>query len=411
MALRSFSGALSISLVFIASLSAQSSLSLAEAVALALREHPALAAGSDRIAATEGLKQQAGLQLNPRLILQSENARPYGNPGFVYMRDSDNFAYLQQTLETAGKRERRVDVAAANITRAQLERELTERQIATRVKQAYWLALGAQRAVELLAQDTKSFAGIIEYHVIRVREGAMAEADLIRVRLEGQRLELALNSARLDAERFRIHLFREMGRKEFPTIRFAEQLEMLPVLPDATDIPAALDRRPEVRLARQIIAVARSNSRLQQSGAKPNVEVLFGYKRTAGFDTMLGGFQMDLPFHNRNQGNIAAAVAEIRMAESTLAATEALVKAEIEAAARDAQLRQRQAGEAIQTMRTQADEAARIAEAAYREGGADLLRLIDAQRLRTETQLLHARILAEFHQSISALESALGVNP
>jgi cobalt-zinc-cadmium efflux system outer membrane protein len=318
---------------------------------------------------------------------------------------------LQQTLETAGKRERRVDVAAANITRAQLERELTERQIATRVKQAYWLALGAQRAVELLAQDTKSFAGIIEYHVIRVREGAMAEADLIRVKLEGQRLELALNSARLDAERFRIHLFREMGRKEFPTIRFAEQLEMLPVLPDATDIPAALDRRPEVRLARQIIAVARSNSRLQQSGAKPNVEVLFGYKRTAGFDTMLGGFQMDLPFHNRNQGNIAAAVAEIRMAESTLAATEALVKAEIEAAARDAQLRQRQAGEAIQTMRTQADEAARIAEAAYREGGADLLRLIDAQRLRTETQLLHARILAEFHQSISALESALGVNP
>jgi outer membrane protein TolC len=66
-------------------------------------------------------------------------------------------------------------------------------------------------------------------------------------------------------------------------------------------------------------------------------------------------------------------------------------------------------GDFLKGMRTKADEAARIAEAAYREGGADLLRLLDAQRLRIETQLMYFRALTEFRQSIAALEAALGV--
>jgi outer membrane protein TolC len=126
---------------------------------------------------------------------------------------------------------------------------------------------------------------------------------------------------------------------------------------------------------------------------------------------MLGGVQVDLPFLNRNQGNIAAATAEIRAAESALAATEALVRAEVNAARREYEIRRRQIGESLRDMRQRADDAARIAEAAYREGGADLLRLLDAERLRIETQLLYFQSLAGYRQSIAALETALGVEP
>jgi len=126
---------------------------------------------------------------------------------------------------------------------------------------------------------------------------------------------------------------------------------------------------------------------------------------------MVGGFQMDLPFRNRNQGNIAAAASDIRAAEASLAATEALVRAEVNAAQREVEIRRRQIGDSIRTMRQQADETARIAEAAYREGGTDLLRLLDAQRLRIEMQLFYYRALADYRQSIVALETALGVMP
>jgi cobalt-zinc-cadmium efflux system outer membrane protein len=391
---------------------AQTNLTLRDAVTTAMRDHPLLAAGRDRISVAEGLRRQAGFMPNPRLILQSENTRTYGNPSFVYWRDADNFAYLQQTFETAGKRDRRVDLASANVRRAELERELLERQIAGRVKQAYWYAVGARRAEQVLTEDLKNFQRIIEYHEIRVKEGAMAEADLIRVRLERERLLISLSSATLEAERARIHLYREMGQTQFPEVQFTEALE--PVADPSgnpADVSQALEKRPEVRLARQLVEVARSSSGLQQAVSKPNVDVLFGYKRTTGFNTMLGGVQVDLPFHNRNQGNIAAAAADLKASESSLAATEALVKAEIQAAQRDYELRKRQVTESFITMRAQADEAARIADAAYREGGTDLLRLLDAQRVRIETQLLYFRALSEYHQSVVALDAALGVAP
>lgn len=389
---------------------AQTELSLKDAVEEALRSNPLLDIGRDRIVVAEGLRQQAGLRFNPKLVLQSENTRPYGNPSFVYPRDTDNFAYLQQTFETAGKRDRRMEVAAAGVKRTELERELLGRQIAGRVKQSYWLAAGASQSEQLLSANLRNFLRIVEYHEIRVKEGAMAEVDLIRVRLEGERLEIALTQASLDAERAGIQLQREMGRREFPRLRLVEVLEGLVGDPAGT-VEEALERRVEMKLARQQVEVARAGLRLQQSASRPNVDVLFGYKRTTGLDTMLGGVQVDLPFLNRNQGNIAAALGEIKAAESSLGATEALIRAEVNASRREYEIRKRQVGESLRAMRDKADESARIAEAAYREGGTDLLRLLDAQRLRIETQLLYFQSLAAYRQSVAALETAFGVEP
>jgi outer membrane protein TolC len=125
----------------------------------------------------------------------------------------------------------------------------------------------------------------------------------------------------------------------------------------------------------------------------------------------VAGFSLNLPLRNRNQGNIAAAAAEVSAARAELAAAQALVRAEVEAAARDYAIRRRQLAESLRPMRDQAAESARIAQAAYREGGWDLLRLLDAERLRLETELVYYRALAELRQSAAALETAMGVEP
>lgn len=391
--------------------SAQTDLSVKEAVTRALQANQLLTVSRDRIAVNQGLQRQAGLSFNPRLILQNENVRPYGSPAYVYPRDTDHFAYLQQTFETAGKRQHRIDAAGSVVRRSELERDLLSRQIGNRVKQAYWTAVGARQAEELLEESGRNFQRIVEYHEIRVKEGAMAEVDLIRVRLEGERLAIARITAALEAERARIQLFREMGEKEFPPVRFTDRLEMPSGEAVASDVNRALEQRVEVQLARQIVEQARANLRLQQSNARPNIDVLFGYKRTTGLDTMMGGLQFDLPLANRNQGNVAAALAEIRVGESAVAATEALIRAEVAAAQKEYEIRRRQIGDSLASMRRNAGETARIAEAAYREGGTDLLRLLDAQRLRIETELLYYRALTEYRQSLAALEAAVGVEP
>ncbi|MGQ9917806.1 MAG: TolC family protein, partial [Bryobacteraceae bacterium] len=212
-------------------LGAQETLTLDAAVERALASHPLLAEGSQRVESARGQFRQAALTFNPKLILQAENYRNWGSRPIVPGRESDDFAYLQQTFETAGKRGKRVDLASRGLRAAELELEVLRRNVARDVSLAYWAALGTQKMHELLLESVRNFRKIVEYHEIRVREGAMAENDLLRVRLELGRIELAANNAALDAARARIELFRAMGQTAFPEVRCGE--------PRASDAAAA----------------------------------------------------------------------------------------------------------------------------------------------------------------------------
>jgi cobalt-zinc-cadmium efflux system outer membrane protein len=397
-------------LVVTPALFAQARLTLADAVSEALTGNPQLSTAAARVAVAEGLRHQAGLGPNPRLILQSENTRFSGSPSFSYPRDADSYAFVAQTIEMGGKRQRRVDLTTENIHRSELEQQLQRQQIASRVSAAYWTAVGAVRNRDLLQQEVTNFERVVQFHRDRVREGAAPEVDLLRIEVERDRLTASARTAAQDAERARIALFREMGKTQFPPVEFADALEparLVPILP----IAEVLDRRPEMRISRAVIEQARASLRLQQANAKTDPDVQLGYKRTAGFNTLYAAVQIPLPVRNRNQGQIEAAVAEIKSAESSLAATEVLVRSDLEAAMKDYESRQKLLAETLQPMRDRADEVYRIADAAYREGGSDILRLLDAERTKIETQLAYTRSLTELQQSAVAVATAQGSLP
>jgi cobalt-zinc-cadmium efflux system outer membrane protein len=391
--------------------SAQTPLSLRDAVSRALDGNPLVAESSERVSASEALRTQAGFRPNPRFYAQAENLRNYGTPAFRFGNDADAFVYVSQLLETAGKRLLRGEAASSGVRRAQLQRELLRRQIAGRVKMAYWNAAKARKAYELLREDVANFRQVVEYHEARVREGAMAEVDLLRVQLESERLELAANAAALEADRARIDLFREMGETSFPDVTFSEALEETDDAAVQPDAAAALEQRTEIKLARQDVEQANARWRLEKAMGQPDLEFLGGYKRSSGFHTVLAGFQINLPIANRNQGNIAAANSEVRAAQARLASAQALVRAEVNAAGQEYKIRRQQIARLLPALNRHASEASRISLAAYREGGGDLLRLLDSERIRIETQLLYYRTLAEYQQSKVAMELAMGVEP
>jgi cobalt-zinc-cadmium efflux system outer membrane protein len=391
---------------------AQEPLSLRDAVAEALARHPALGAAAGRISVSEGERRQAALPPNPSLVLQSENTRLYGStPAHVWWRDSENFAFLQNVFETAGKRARRTEAAAVAVQRAEAELEVLRRRIAGQVALAYWQAAGNQRLYTLLLENQENFNRIVTYHEARVQEGAMAEVDLLRVRLEAERLTMSVNNALMDAERARLQLLREMGRTEFPPVRLEDPIEDVSPPVIVADERAALLARPEIRAAQTSLAHASALARLQQSLAKPNIQGLFGYKAAEGFNTVIGGVQFELPVFDRNQGNIAAAAAAIRTAQRELEAVEAAIRAEVRTAARDYELRLAQLQHSLRPLVDKAREVSEIAQAAYLEGGTDLLRLLDAERVRIEAEMTYTRGLAELKQSQVQLRLALGKDP
>jgi outer membrane protein TolC len=64
--------------------------------------------------------------------------------------------------------------------------------------------------------------------------------------------------------------------------------------------------------------------------------------------------------------------------------------------------------ETLAPMRERADEIARIALAAYREGGIDLLRLLDAERARLEALTAYYQALADYQTSVTQVRIVTG---
>ena len=397
-------------LMFAPALFGQTRLTLADAVARALNGNPLLSVASAHISAAEGLRKQADLSPNPRLIVQLENTRFWGNPSFSYPQDTATYAFLAQTVETAGKRNRRVALATEEIRSSELEMRLQRNQIESRVSRVYWAAAGAARARDLLQEEVANFERVVQFHRDRVREGAAPEVDLVRIEVEQDRLASLARTASQDAELGRIALFREMGEHEFPQVAFSDALEQV-VQVGIFSPDQVLERRVEMALAHQAVEQARANLRLQQAHSKPDPDLQFGYERIGGFDTLYAAAQVPLPIRNRNQGQIEAAAAELKAAESSVAATEVAIRSELESSTKDYESRQKLLNETLRTMRDRANEVYRIVDAAYRETGSDLLRLLDAERTKIETELMYVRALSDLQQSAVALETAQGTLP
>jgi len=392
---------------------AQTRLSLEEAVAKALESRASLKADAERVAATRGLKQQAGLFPNPEFQFSNENLRP----GQTYTQDVDTLAFVTQPLDILGKRKQRIAVAEGGANRSQAEYELARLQVVQHVKLAYWAARGAQETRDLLKASVKNFQEIVDYHSSRLSVGMISEQDFLRVRLESERLQISANLAVIEATRARVQLLKEMGQTDFSEVVLTDSLETSASRLPSVDLAQVLARRIEMRVATAAVEEAKAKARLEDVSARPDLNLIYGYKRTqlpdtaTGTNTAIAGMQITLPFTNRNQGNRAAATAELRRQQLLLAATEAGVRADYYSALQEYELRNTEVVSTLEPLRQHAQNIAEIAQGAYAQGGTDLLRLLDAQKARLDAELAYVQGMVAYRQSIANLQAAEGANP
>ena len=386
-------------------------LGLQQAIDQALESRSSLKAEAERISAAEGLRKQAGLYPNPEFQFQNENLRP----GQTYTRDVDTLALINQPLDVLGKRKQRVALAGEGVIRTQAEYELARWQVAQRVKFAYWTARGSQEVERVLKTTVENFQKIIAYHSAQLSVGAIAEQDLLRVRLEGERLRISADLAFIDTNRSRVELQKEMGQTEFGEVMLTEPLALdAPVTP--LSIEEVLARRIEIRVSRAALEQAEANAKLQDVATRPDLNITYGYKRTelpdtaTGVNTAIVSLRITLPTTDKNQGNRMAAAAEVRRQQQLLNALEAEVRADYAGALQEYQLRRAEYINALQPLREHAANISDIAAAAYAVGGTDLLRLLDAERARLDAELAWVRGMVDYRQSIAKLEAAEGVN-
>jgi cobalt-zinc-cadmium efflux system outer membrane protein len=388
---------------------------LAEAIATAKRDHPLIVAARQRVAMAEAEQLEAGLRPNPSLYVSGENFPITGTRlPFDFGSSIDWFATYSHTFETANKRRLRASYAERNVTAMQAEAAAVERGILYEVKAAYHRVAIEKLRGSLLGEHLNNLNQLVGLNEVRVREGYTAEGDLIKVRLETQRVEYQLRRSALEYERARIELLRAMGagsyEKSETGFDVAEELDHAPAMIDSALLREAAMTLPQVRARSAMVERAQAQLRLEQARTRPDFTFNVGYKRNSGDNTLVAGVTVPLPVYNRNQAQISRAEAELGAAEAEHRHARNLALAELAAAERAVRMNQQQIESLRADFLLRADESRSISLAAYREGAVDLLVLLDAQRVRAQAQEFYFQALYDYQLSIHELERASGID-
>jgi outer membrane protein TolC len=264
---------------------AQNALSMKDAVALALANRPEMRASAQRILASQRLEAQAKLIPNPRLYFQSEDLHA---SDFSFSKDAETYAYASEVIETSGRRKARIEVALQDARLNTVRADQTKAQISVGVRRAYWAACRASLLAQLYGKDADYFGQIIAYNEDRFREGKIAEVDLLRVKLEGERVRAVAAGMQLAVGRTMLNLTTAMGS---PTGKctLSEPFEELESPRSIPSDRAPVLLRAEDEQAQSAIEVARANVSFQKSIGRPDIEVLAGYNKNLGPDTAMAG--------------------------------------------------------------------------------------------------------------------------
>ncbi|PYS05010.1 MAG: hypothetical protein DMG12_08800 [Acidobacteria bacterium] len=384
-----------------------SPLTLQRVVSLYIERNLELQAERYRLERTKADAIAARLRPNPGVSVMAENLRVSGPVAASRLYELG--ATYSETIELGGKRKLREQVAAVTISAGEARVANAMRKGIAEVKRLYFQAVLARRDIEVAIENRQMFQQLVQFNLARFQEGAIPEADLIKVRLERIKFDSALKQAELRERQAMIQLAENLEDDAIAKQVVAGEVDLRILNPDLdTLLETALRERPDVQAAQREVEAAKEKIALEEARARADISPFVGYKRLANDNTVMFGVNLPLKVRDRNQAGIARAQADQKAAGALREVAKSHTTAEVKAAYEAFQT----AREQVQTFRdellNQADESRSIALAAYEEGATPLLSLLEAQRTRAEVRQQYVRTLFDYQISLSELELAVG---
>ncbi|UJJ32955.1 TolC family protein [Halopseudomonas maritima] len=378
---------------------AAESLTLEQAMALALEQNPALQAVNRNAGIAAGERRQAALLPNPELSWEMEDTRK---------RTSTTTIQLSQSLELGGKRAARIDLADSEIGMAELASTQQRNQLRAEVIRAYYALAHAQRRVSLAEQAETLARRTAQAAERQVSTGKLAQ-------IAQTRAEVELASARALARRAEqaqraadIALSSLVGRR----VSVPEDVPLLPP-PPAESLRARLPSSLQIQLAEQDVSRAEAAMGVVKADRIPDLTVSLGsqYSEETRDRVNVVGFSLPLPLFDRQQGRMLAAAERAEQARDLRREQQRRAEASLEqllgswqAADEEAQLYQR---EILPAAESAVDKAARGLEM----GKLDLLDVLDAQRTLIDVRSRYLDALDTAVQARAEATAMLGDLP
>jgi cobalt-zinc-cadmium efflux system outer membrane protein len=388
-------------------------LSMDDAVRLALDHNPSMAATRLDVDASKADEITARLRPNPSVSFDADGLALFSPRRITASFLGQDVSYsgaLDYTFERGGKRQRRMTVAA-DATGVTAQNVLdAERQLRFATRQAFIDVLLAKAARDLANENLQSFSEVVDINRQRVQAGDLAEADFYRISLQELAFQQDVSAASVALVQARAVLRQLVGYESVADdFEVDGALAYTPVTATLDDLKRlALATRPDLAAADRAASLARDTAALERANRARDVGGELRYTHT-GPDNAIGvGVAIDLPIHDRNQGNIARADVAVRQAEATAAATRAAVITDVV-----------EAYAALQTSRDvvelfqsgyldQARQSLDISRYVYQQGSGTLLDFLDAERTYRDTQTGYLQALAAYMTAVQQINQAVG---
>ena len=303
-----------------AQLNAKSPLVTLEQVqSIARQNNPTLRQAEAEIQAAKGRQQQAGLYPNPTVGYTGDEIRGGsvggGKEGF----------FVQQTIVTGGKLRLSREVFGKQAQLATIEADEQRVRVESAVQMAFIRVLAAQEMLDARRDLAKISQDDVDTYRHLFNAGQADETELLDAEVIAERARMAVRMQENTLREEWRSLSSVIGQPEMPMSTVGGELASgWPELNEDAAVEAITNQSPAVRIAET--GAAHAQSRLARSLKEPvpditvragmeyNNELLGGLPFAKGWEG-IAEVSIPIPIWNRNQGDTAAASAEIDRAQ------------------------------------------------------------------------------------------------
>lgn len=386
---------------------------LDDAIRMALDRNQAIRAQRLAIEASRADQITAGLKPNLGVSFGADGFPPFApkqiNWDFLVnsVSYSSSVSYL---WERGGKRRNRITVAEDTTdvtTKGVLD---AERQLRFQTAQAFIGVLLAKSTLELAQENLKSFSEVVDVNRQRVTSGDLAESEFYKISLQKLQFEQDLSAAEVALIRAKATLRQLLGFEAVSEdFDISGELAYMPQTLDLEDLKRqALVERPDLQAAQSGVKLAQDSLTLEQSNKTRDLSGDLDYSHTGPANAFGIGASIDLPIHDRNQGNIAKSTVQVRQATESELASRFGVITDVVTAYADWQTNKKVVGLYQSGYLNQSQQSLEISRYVYQRGAGSLLDLLDAERTYRDTQLGYRQALAAYMTSVHQLNFAVG---
>ncbi len=320
--------------------------------------------------------------LNPEVIVMAgPDARrlPFDLTGPASMQRS---VTVSQPIENPFMRSARINASEAGVDVSRASYDQVRADLAAQLRvRAFELLLRREQAA--MEQGIYELVDDVRRRIaINVERGEVARFELIRAETEVQSALNRAQAAQLTVQRARLALM-QLTAGAMPA-----DFEINASLKDPVQLPSLEALRQEVPavnpdVVRLQAEQERANERIKQEKASvlPQINVLYTNYQDAQFTSNIAGASVRIPLFYRRRGEIDTAIYDSARIRETLEFRRYEISQLFESAWQALQIAQRRVDMFEGGLIKEAENAVRVAQAAYRFGERGLIEFLDTQRI------------------------------